>query len=158
MEGVTLHLSTREVTAAEENAILHAAANKTRMERSNLNNMKQSVTAEAKLQDTEELIRGLRRNQEPLVHCAVFLELSAKSLDELRGLKDAVQAVLLRSKLSADPLLLRQREGVSLRQSSGKEYLRLLCRAGAPRLQRGQSVPHQLLWQDRPQGILHWPG
>ena len=63
MEGVTLHLSTREVTAAEENAILHAAANKTRMERSNLNNMKQSVTAEAKLQDTEELIRGLRRNQ-----------------------------------------------------------------------------------------------
>ena len=45
MEGVTLHLSTREVTAAEENAILHAAANKTRMERSNLNNMKQSVTA-----------------------------------------------------------------------------------------------------------------
>ena len=35
MEGVTLHLSTREVTAAEENAILHATANKTRMERSN---------------------------------------------------------------------------------------------------------------------------
>ncbi len=120
MEGVTLHLSTREVTAAEENAILHAAANKTRMERSNLNNMKQSVTAEAKLQDTEELIRGLRRNQEPLVHCAVFLELSAKSLDELRGLKDAVQAVLLRSKLSADPLLLRQREGFLSVNPAGK--------------------------------------
>ncbi len=120
MEGVTLHLSTREVTAAEENAILHAAANKTRMERSNLNNMKQSVTAEAKLQDTEELIRGLRRNQEPLVHCSVFLELTAKSLDELRGLKDAVQAVLLRSKLSADPLLLRQREGFLSVNPAGK--------------------------------------
>ena len=60
MEGVTLHLSTREVTAAEENAILHAAANKTRMERSNLNNMKQSVTAEAKLKNSSGACAGIR--------------------------------------------------------------------------------------------------
>ena len=61
--GVTLHLAARQVTASEENAILHAAANKTRMERSNLNNMKQSVTAEAKLQDVAALIANLRREQ-----------------------------------------------------------------------------------------------
>ena len=38
--GVTLHLTARQVTAAEENAILHTATNKSRMERGNLNNMK----------------------------------------------------------------------------------------------------------------------
>ena len=63
--GVTLHLTARQVTAAEENAILHTATNKSRMERGNLNNMKQSVTAEAKLQDVATLITTLRREQEP---------------------------------------------------------------------------------------------
>ena len=109
--GVTLHLTARQVTAAEENAILHTATNKSRMERGNLNNMKQSVTAEAKLQDVATLINTLRREQEPLLHCSVFLELSANSAEQLRTLRDQVNAMLLRAKLGADPLLLRQRDG-----------------------------------------------
>lgn len=109
--GVTLHLAARQVTAAEENAILHTATNKSRMERGNLNNMKQSVTAEAKLQDVAALINTLRREQEPLLHCSVFLELSANSAEQLRTLRDQVNAMLLRAKLGADPLFLRQRDG-----------------------------------------------
>ena len=109
--GVTLHLATRQVTAAEENAILHTATNTSRMERGNLNNMKQSVTAEAKLQDVAALINTLRREQEPLIHCSVFLELSAATAEQLRTLRDQVNAMLLRAKLGADPLFLRQRDG-----------------------------------------------
>ena len=109
--GVTLHLDARQVTAAEENAILHAATNKSRMERSNLSNMKQSVTAEAKLQDVVTLITNLRREQEPLLHCSVFIELAASSQEQLRALRDQVNAWLIRSKLGSDPLLLRQRDG-----------------------------------------------
>ena len=109
--GVTLHLAARQVTASEENAILHAAANKTRMERSNLNNMKQSVTAEAKLQDVAALIANLRREQEPLLHCSGFIELTACSQEQLNSLRSQVNALLIRSKLTVDPLLLRQREG-----------------------------------------------
>ena len=109
--GVTLHLAARQVTASEENAILHAAANKTRMERSNLNNMKQSVTAEAKLQDVAALIANLRREQEPLLHCSGFIELTACSQEQLNALRSQVNALLIRSKLTVDPLLLRQREG-----------------------------------------------
>ena len=109
--GVNLHLSTRLVTVAEEDAILHAATNKSRMERSNLNNMKQSITAEAKLQDVADLITNLRREQEPLLHCAVFIELMASDPEKLRSLRDEVAAHLIRAKLATDPLLLRQREG-----------------------------------------------
>jgi len=109
--GVNLHLSTRLVTVAEEDAILHAATNKSRMERSNLNNMKQSVTAEAKLRDVADLITNLRREQEPLLHCAVFIELMASDPEKLRSLRDEVAAHLIRAKLATDPLLLRQREG-----------------------------------------------
>lgn len=109
--GVTLHIYTRQVTPAEENAILHNATNKSRMERGNTNDMKQSITAEANLQDVAALITTMHRNREPLEHCAVFIELSARDADSLRTLRDDVTAELTRSKLNADRILLRQREG-----------------------------------------------
>ena len=123
LEGVTVHLAVRKVTAAEEEAILHAATNKSRMERSNINNMKQSVTAEAKLQDTASLILGMRRDREPLLHTSVFLELTAKTMEELQRLRDSVSAILLRSKLTTDPLLLRQRDGFLSSNPAGRNTL-----------------------------------
>ncbi len=73
--------------------------------------MKQAVTAEANLQDVAALIASMRKNSEPLIHCAVFIELTAKDPDSLRALRDEVSAELVRSKLDADRLFLRQREG-----------------------------------------------
>lgn len=109
--GVTLSIYTRQVSAAEEDKIIHNAENKNRMDRSSTNNMKQAVTAEANLQDVAALITSMRKNSEPLVHCAVFIELSARDADSLRTLRDEVTAELVRSKLSADRILLRQQEG-----------------------------------------------
>jgi MoxR-like ATPase len=109
--GVTLHLYARQVTAAEEDAIYHKAVNKNRLDRSSQDNLKRSVTAEANLQDVAAIIAGARKNREPLIHCAVFLELAAQTPEELRLLRDEVGAELTRAKLSADPLLLRQPGG-----------------------------------------------
>ena len=86
-------------------------ANRSRLERSSTNDMKQSVTAEANLQDVAALVTAMHRNREPLDHCAVYLDLSAKSLEALRGLREEVSRELIRAKISADRLLLRQREG-----------------------------------------------
>ena len=58
--GVTLSIYTRQVTAAEENGILHNAENKNRMARSSTNSMKAAVTAEGNLQDVAELIAAIR--------------------------------------------------------------------------------------------------
>ena len=121
--GVTLHLYTRQVTAAEEDAIYHRAVNKNRLDRSSQDNLKRSVTAEANLQDVAAIIAGARKNREPLIHCAVFLELAAKSPEELRRLRDEVGAELTRAKLSADPLLLRQREGFLSANPAGRNAL-----------------------------------
>ena len=121
--GVTLHLYARQVTAAEEDAIYHRAVNKNRLDRSSQDNLKRSVTAEANLQDVAAIIAGARKNREPLIHCAVFLELAAKSPEELRRLRDEVGAELTRSKLSADPLLLRQREGFLSANPAGRNAL-----------------------------------
>ena len=121
--GVTLHLYARQVTAAEEDAIYHRAVNKNRLDRSSQDNLKRSVTAEANLQDVAAIIAGARKNREPLIHCAVFLELAAKSPEELRRLRDEISAELTRAKLSADPLLLRQREGFLSANPAGRNAL-----------------------------------
>ena len=121
--GVTLHLYARQVTAAEEDAIYHKAVNKNRLDRSDQDNLKRSVTAEANLQDVAAIIAGARKNREPLIHCAVFLELAAKSPEELRRLRDEVGAELTRAKLAADPLLLRQREGFHSANPAGRNAL-----------------------------------
>lgn len=121
--GVNIHLSTRLVSVAEEDAILHAATNKNRMERSNVSNVKQSVTAEAKLRDVTELIMNLRRDQEPMLHCAVFIDISANDLEKLRSLRDEVTAYLTRAKLASEPVHLRQRDGFLSANPAGRNVL-----------------------------------
>ena len=81
------------------------------------------MTAEANLQDVAALVTTMHRNREPLMHCAVFLELSAGSSDRLRNLRDEVLSELGRSKLSADALLLRQREGYMTANPAGANAL-----------------------------------
>ena len=78
------------VTPAEEDAILHAATNKSRMERSNTNDYKQSVTAEANLRDMAELLAKQRQEKEPLIHCGVYLDIAATDTEKLRTARDTV--------------------------------------------------------------------
>ncbi|MDE6590144.1 MAG: DUF87 domain-containing protein, partial [Oscillospiraceae bacterium] len=148
--GVTLHIYIRLVSAAEEDKIIHNATNKNRLDRST-NDMKQTVTAEANLQDVAALITSMHRNQEPLLHCAVFIELSAKDSEALRMLRDEVMSELVRSKLSADRLLLRQRDGFlssnpAGRNTFGAKYERVLPASSVANLYpynySGKTDPH----------------
>lgn len=123
MGGVNLRLTARQVTPAEEDAILHAATNKSRMERSNTNDYKQSVTAEANLRDMAELLAKQRQEKEPLIHCGVYLDIAAADTEKLRAARDTVSAQLVRSRMGADPLLLRQREGFLSANPAGGSQL-----------------------------------
>ena len=122
--GVTLTIYARQVTAAEENGILHNAENKNRLARSSGGSMKQAVTAEGNLQDVAALIAAMRKNREPLVHCAVYIDLAARDLESLRALRDEVNAELVRSKLGADQLLLRQQDGFLSSNPMGRNSFR----------------------------------
>ncbi len=110
-DGVTLRIYTRQVTANEERKIIHNAANKNRMNRSNTNDLQQTITAESNLQDVAVLVASMHRNREPLLHCAVYIELTAHDPDGLKLLQTDVMTELVRSKLNVDRLLIRQREG-----------------------------------------------
>lgn len=110
-DGITLRIYTRQVTAAEEKQIIHNAANKNRMSRSSTTDLQQTVTAESNLQDVATIVAQMHRNREPLLHCAVYIELTAHDPDSLKLLQTDVLTELVRSKLNVDRLLLRQREG-----------------------------------------------
>ena len=151
--GVTLRIYTRQVTPAEENAILHNAANKSRMERGNTNDMKQSITAEANLQDVAALITTMHRNREPLEHCAVFIELSARDADSLRTLRDDVTAELTRSKLNADRVLLRQREGFLASNPAGSNVFGSLYERVLPASSVANLFPFNYSGKNDPNGF-----
>ena len=110
-DGITLRIYTRQVTATEEKQIIHNAANKNRMNRSSTTDLQQTVTAESNLQDVATIVAQMHRNREPLLHCAVYIELTAHDPDSLKLLQTDVLTELVRSKLNVDRLLLRQREG-----------------------------------------------
>ena len=151
--GVTLRIYTRQGTPAEENAILHNATNKSRMERGNTNDMKQSITAEANLQDVAALITTMHRNREPLVHCAVFIELSARDSDSLRTLRDDVTAELTRSKLNADRVLLRQREGFLASNPAGSNVFGSLYERVLPASSVANLFPFNYSGKNDPNGF-----
>lgn len=110
-DGVTLRIYVRQVTPAEERRIIHNAANRNRMSRSSTEDLQQTITAENNLQDVATLVTSMHRNREPLLHCAVYLELTAAGLDQLKLLQTEVLTELVRSKLNVDRLMLRQQQG-----------------------------------------------
>lgn len=118
-DGVTLKIYTRHVTPVEEKKIISNAANKNRLKRSNTNDLQQTVTAESNLQDVATLVAAMHRNREPLLHTAVYIELSAYDLDRLKELQTEVLTELIRSKLNVDKLMLRQQQGFIAVMPSG---------------------------------------
>ena len=108
--GVTLRIYNRLVTAQEQRKIVQQAMRKNHM-MTTTNDVNDSIRAQDNINDVVELISELRRNKEPLLHTAVFIELKAISEDKLRELQADVTMELTRSKISVDRLILRQKEG-----------------------------------------------
>ena len=108
--GVTLRFYFRLVEAMEQRKIVQNAMRRNKM-KSNGNDVNESIEAGGNLQDVIEMLANLRKNRECLLHCSVFIELKAKSMEGLRELQGEIAMELTRSKLSVDRLTLRQKEG-----------------------------------------------
>lgn len=118
-DGITLKIYTRHVTPAEEKKIISNAANRNRLTRNNTNDLQQTVTAESNLQDVANIVATMHRNREPLLHCAVYIELTALDYEHLKLLQTEVLTELIRSKLNVDRLILRQQQGFIAVMPSG---------------------------------------
>ncbi len=109
--GVTLGIYCRQVSPGEEDRIIDNANKKNKLDGSDPNKLRQAVEAESNLRDVAELVHKMHREHEPLLHCAVYLEMTADSAEHLRQLQTDVLTELVRYKLNVDKLLLRQKQG-----------------------------------------------
>lgn len=110
-ENITVKIYTRMVTSLEEKKIISNAANKNKMNVRNIQNIQDAVEAQSNLNDVTTIIANMHRSREPLMHCAVYLELQSTSEERLRILQTDVLTELTRSKMNVDRLMLRQQEG-----------------------------------------------
>ena len=108
--GVTLRMYHRLVDAAEQHKIMQNAARRNKLMSSG-NDVTETIQAEGNLRDVLELLVDQNRNPAPLLHCAVFMELKAKSLAALKELQQDISMELTRTKIMVDKLTLRQQEG-----------------------------------------------
>ena len=108
--NLTVRPYSRLVDALEQRKIIQNATRKNKLSTGS-NDAMENITAEGNLQDVVTLIAELRKNKEPLLHCAVYLELKAESMPKLRELQSDILMELTRSKMSIDRLTLRQKEG-----------------------------------------------
>ena len=108
--GITLRIYNRLVEPLEQRKILQNAMRKNTM-KSVSNDVNETVQAEENIQDVVELLSNLRKNREPLLHCAVFIELKANSMEALKELQSDINMELSRSKIEVEKLTLRQKEG-----------------------------------------------
>ena len=109
--GVTLRIYCRQMSPGEEDRIIDNANKKNKLDGSDPNKLRQAVEAESNLRDVAELVHKMHREHEPLLHCAVYLEMTADSMGHLRQLQTDVLTELVRCKLNVDKLLLRQKQG-----------------------------------------------
>lgn len=108
--GVTLRIYNRQVENQEKTQITNHANRRNRMKLSDTN-ISEAIQAERNLQDVDTLLRRLTRENEPLLHCAVFLELREKTMEGLISLQSDIGMELSQAKLTVDRLSLRQKEG-----------------------------------------------
>lgn len=108
--GITVRIYNRFVTPLEQKKIMQQAMRKNRL-MTTANDVSESVKASENLDDVLNMLSELRRDKEPLLHTAVFIELKAMSEEKLKEMQSEIQMELTRSKISVDRLLLRQREG-----------------------------------------------
>ena len=129
--GVTLRIYCRQVSPSEEDRIIDNANKKNKLDGSDPNKLRQAVEAESNLRDVAELVHKMHREHEPLLHCAVYLEMTADSMEYLRQLQTDVLTELVRCKLNVDKLLLRQKQGFYCaspvgHNALGREFERVL--------------------------------
>ncbi len=108
--GVTLRIYHRLVESAEQRKIIQNSTRRNRL-KSGGDDVNDTVEAERNLQDVVEMLSNLHRNREPLLHCAVYVEMKARNLEALKELQSDIAMEFTRSKMTFERLTLRQKEG-----------------------------------------------
>ena len=108
--GVTLRVYHRIVPTLEADKLCNNAQRRNRLKFES-NDIKETIEAEGNIQDVSDMLSEQRITSGMLLHVAVFIELKARSLDELHELQSDISMALMHAKITIDRLTLRQLPG-----------------------------------------------
>ena len=109
--GVTIRQYNRQVSVDEQNKIIQNSARKNILQTAS-NDVTENVKAQENLNDVYDMIANLRKNNEMLLHTAVFIELHANDMNALKDLQSDIYMEIKRNGIEVDKLLFRQKEGM----------------------------------------------
>lgn len=150
--GVTLRIYHRLVESMEQRKIIQNATRKNKLKSSG-NDVNETIEAQGNLQDVVTLMANLRKNKEPLLHCSVFIELKAKSKQNLKELQTDIAMELTRSKIEVDRLTLRQKEGFLSVNPIGSNQFGLLYERVLPASSVANLFPFNFSGKTDPNGL-----
>ena len=153
MDGVTLRLFVRPVTEFEENKIIEKSERRNRHKKSNANGIQQAIEAEEDLNDVQVIVRRMHKTKESLMHCAVFIEMIAKSLKDLQDLQQKVIFFCTRAKIVYDRLWLRQKEGFQTVMLTGSNVFRSQFERSLPASSVANLYPFSYSGKTDPDGM-----
>lgn len=130
-DGVTLHIYTNLLSKSETDELMKKAERKNKYNRNSSKNIQETTEAEENLSNIQVLARRMHKTKEPLINCAVFIEMLATSKEQLNIIRGDVMASLNRYKMVYDNLWLLQKKGfISVNpfgyNAFGKEFERAL--------------------------------
>lgn len=120
--NVTIKIYSRVVTPQEHHQIMQQASRTNNAEISE-NAVVTKIEAAEKEKELYEMLAAVRDEQEAFLHCAVYIELKAGTLEKLQDLQAEVKMELNRAKIRVDQLLLRQQDGFLCVQPLGYNAL-----------------------------------
>lgn len=111
MDGVTLKIFISPLSPAEENKIIDNSNKRNNNRKNTTTKANEKIEAEEDLNDIDKMLRQRHNTKEKLLHCSVFIEMVAVSLQKLKDLQQKVMIFCSEQKIVYDSLWLLQKEG-----------------------------------------------
>ncbi len=138
-DGITLHIYNRLVAPIEQNKVFNKAFRRNKATLNNSKDVNEQIKGAENLTGIKNLIAESYNNKEAFIHCAVFIEMTANSLEKLDELSSFAESALTASNIVPDKLRLQQRDGFAAVSPFGfnifgKEFERVLPSTSAANL------------------------
>lgn len=110
-DGVTLHIYNRQLSTGEQDKIFNSASKRNHFSLVQTKDVNERVKGVENQTDLQKLISESHKTKEIFGYCAVYIEMSATSLEKLREIQKVVDTILSRAHILVDKLRLQQRDG-----------------------------------------------
>ncbi|MBQ3286097.1 MAG: type VI secretion protein [Ruminococcus sp.] len=153
-EGVTLHIYARRLNSVETNKVIDNSEINSKSKIIGAKKLREQVDGVEDIDDIKKYITNKRSSNQSLFAVAVFIETSAKSLDDLKSLNDTIAQTLTSLRLVCDKLHFQQRDGFTSVMPWGKKAFKRIFDRFMPSISAANLFPFSYSGKTDPRGFI----